>query len=45
MEYPIIEELMDKIGIEFNTIKVLNIKIQVTFREMTEMRFIFSRFN
>ena len=37
MEYPIIEELMDRIGIEFNTIKSSEYKDSGSpFREMTE---------
>ena len=37
MEYPIVEELMDKIGIEFNTIKSSEYKDSGSpFREMTE---------
>ena len=37
MEYPIVEELMDKIGIEFNTIKSSEYKDTGSpFREMTE---------
>ena len=37
MEYPIVEELMDRIGIEFNTIKSSEYKDSGSpFREMTE---------